>query len=110
MEDKKLLGDLGEDLACAMLYAQGYDILEKKYRCRVGEIDIIAEKDRETVFAEVKTRTTLRFGAPAEAVDEKKKRRMRKAAEYYRMMNGISYKAASFMVIEVLVRQTANAF
>ena len=44
MKDRKLLGDLGEEMAAGILYAEGYDILERKFRCRLGEIDFIVVK------------------------------------------------------------------
>ena len=59
MKDKKLLGYYGEELAAGMLYAQGYDILERNYRCRFGEADIICRNNEELFVVEVKTRTSL---------------------------------------------------
>lgn len=80
------LGKIGEEFAANLLELQGYRILERNFRCRMGEIDLIAEKDGEISFVEVKTRRSARFGRPAEAVSPEKQRRMRKAAEFY--LNG----------------------
>ena len=57
-------GRRGEDAACAYLLRHGYSIVERNYRCRRGEIDIIAVKDGGAVFVEVKTRRSLKFGTP----------------------------------------------
>lgn len=77
------IGDLGEQAATAFLRAQGYRILERNYRCRCGEIDIIAEDHGEIVFVEVKTRSPRAYLPPADAVDEQKRQRIRKAASFY---------------------------
>jgi putative endonuclease len=69
---KKNLGNKGEAMASDYLKGIGYEILDKNYRKREGEIDIIAKKDEEIVFIEVKTRRNSNFGYPEEAVDEKK--------------------------------------
>ncbi len=80
---KKMLGQEGEDQAAKYLVRQGYKILERNYRTRVGEIDLIALHDGEVVFVEVKTRTTTAYGAPELAVNPQKQRRMIKAALAY---------------------------
>ena len=58
MCNNNFLGDAGEDFAAKLLMLKGYRILERKYRCKVGEIDIIAEKSDKLFFVEVKTRQT----------------------------------------------------
>ena len=63
-------GRRGEEAACAYLLRHGYSIVERNYRCRRGEIDIIAAKDGGAVFVEVKTRRSLKFGTPGMAVAE----------------------------------------
>ena len=65
---KKEIGRLGEELAALRLMEQDYQILSRNYRCRFGEIDIIAEKKGILTFVEVKTRSREDFGSPAEAV------------------------------------------
>ena len=62
------LGQQGEQIAVQYLKAHGYKILERNYRCRVGEVDIIAEDQGDLVFVEVKARSSKVFGNPAEAV------------------------------------------
>lgn len=79
----KLLGKKGEDRAARFLMKQGYRIIERNYRTRSGELDLIALHDGTVVFIEVKTRTSNVFGAPELAVNLRKQRRMVKAALGY---------------------------
>jgi putative endonuclease len=80
---RKLLGSEGEDRAARFLVKHGYRILERNYRTRSGEIDLIAMHEGEVVFVEVKTRTSDAFGAPELAVTPQKQRKMIKAALGY---------------------------
>lgn len=70
--DKIKLGKLGERLAWIYLIGRGYKILEKNYRTRWGEIDLVGQKRSTIIFFEVKTRTNQNFGWPEEAVTEAK--------------------------------------
>jgi len=81
---KVTFGKYGEDLACHYLQKQGYKILERNFRIRGGEIDIIALEDKTLVYVEVKTRTSHQFGYPEEAVTPFKLRFLKKAAKFYR--------------------------
>ena len=110
MCNNNFLGDAGEDFAAKLLMLNGYRILERKYRCKVGEIDIIAEKSDKLFFVEVKTRQTVRFGMPAESVTREKQRHIRRTAAYYLESHGRSRNSVSFQVIELLVNQIENAF
>lgn len=85
MIGNKILGNLGEDLACDFLIKKGYKILERNFVWRKNEIDIIAEdeKERNVVFVEVKTRNTDYFIQPFEAVDFKKQKAIIKVANAY---------------------------
>jgi putative endonuclease len=74
---------LGEDLACGMLRRQGYAILARRYRTRLGEIDIVARDGGTVVFVEVKTRQGGAFGDGAEAVGPVKQRRISTMALHY---------------------------
>lgn len=100
---KKLLGREGEKLTEKYLKKRGYKILARNYVTPFGEADIIAEKDGETVFVEVKTRSGNGFGTPAEAVGRKKRERYRKIAEYYFFTNEES--DFSFAVSEVVGKE-----
>jgi putative endonuclease len=76
-------GQFGERLAQDYLLEQGYTILEKNYRYKRAEIDIIARKDELLLFVEVKTRTTDTYGFPEEAVSLKKEKLLLDAAEAF---------------------------
>ncbi len=81
--DRRELGRRGEDVACRHLEGSGYTIIERNWRSRTGELDIIAAKGGTTVFVEVKSRSGSAFGEPEEAVTPVKVRRIRAlAAEY----------------------------
>ena len=83
MFDRKSLGQKGEKIACRTLKEQGYRIIEKNFRCRQGEIDIIAE-DKETLcFIEVKARYTQNFGFPEESVTKRKQNKLYVVAAIY---------------------------
>ncbi|MBD3360889.1 YraN family protein [Candidatus Peregrinibacteria bacterium] len=84
--DNKKLGKLGEKIAEKFLIAQKYKILEKNFHSRYGEIDIIAvdlSKKPQIVFVEIKTRTSVLFGEPQEAVSFTKKAKILKTALYF---------------------------
>jgi len=98
---KKLFGKNGEDLALKTLKKRGYKLLERNYRTKFAEADLILEKDQIIVFAEVKSRSDDKFGTPAEAVTSVKQNRYRKLAEFYLSENGIFGAPISFLVAEV---------
>jgi putative endonuclease len=70
----------GEDRAAAWYLERGYEVLGRNWRCREGELDLIARRGGTMVFCEVKTRSGTRFGAPAEAVIPSKQARIRRLA------------------------------
>ena len=77
-------GKYGEDLACQFLQKHGYKIIERNFRIRGGEIDIIAIDDNVLVYVEVKTRSSHQFGLPEESVTPTKIRFLERAAKFYR--------------------------
>ncbi len=79
-DDRRALGRAGEDLAAAWYEARGYEVVARNWRCRAGELDIVARRDRLYVFCEVKTRSSDAFGVPAEAVGPAKRARLRRLA------------------------------
>ncbi|HRW99795.1 MAG TPA: YraN family protein [Cyclobacteriaceae bacterium] len=83
MTDKIKKGELGEQLAANFLTEKGYDILERNYRYKHSEIDLIVKKDNWLVFVEVKTRTSETFGYPENFVDDKKAEKILEGAEQY---------------------------
>jgi putative endonuclease len=78
--DRQALGRAGEDLAAAWYEANGYTLVARNWRCRDGEIDLVARRGRVLVVCEVKTRSSTAFGAPAEAVTPAKQARLRSLA------------------------------
>ena len=82
-------GSRYEHMAGAWLESHGFRILEYNFRCRSGEIDLIARKADTLVFVEVKHRTGRKAGSPLEAVDHRKQRTICRCADVYRLMKGI---------------------
>jgi len=98
---RKLLGREGEDRAAKFLAKRGYRILERNYRTRSGEIDLIALDRGVVVFVEVKTRTSDAFGAPELAVTPQKQKRMLKAALGYMKYKKLHQVPCRFDVVAI---------
>ena len=77
------IGNLGENAAAEFLKGKGYNVLQRNFRCKTGEIDIICIKDGCTVFVEVKTRKNSLYGSAAEFVNYYKQIKIKKAAMYF---------------------------
>ena len=75
---RKALGDFGERVAVRFLTDRGFTVVDRNWRCSDGELDIVAIDGAELVVCEVKTRTSLRFGTPFEAVTDDKAHRLRR--------------------------------
>lgn len=96
-------GHRGEVIAVKFLKKRGYKIIEKNYRSKLGEIDIIA-KDRNTLsFIEVKTRKSLRYGHPKDAITPHKKKKLSMVALGYLKETNQSHSKARFDVVSVLL-------
>lgn len=96
-------GDEGEELAALHLASTGYEILERNWRFRHWEVDIIAAKDRFVHFIEVKTRHSLRFGRPEESITRDKMSNLRNAAEEYQYLHPhIQYIQFDVMAITIV--------
>jgi len=102
MRYRKNVGDIGEDFASQLLTNAGYSILERNYRTKAGEIDIIATKNGVLHFIEVKTRNGDQYGYPSEAVDEAKQKRIKKAAEQYLQNRRLAWQNVSIDVYEIM--------
>ena len=96
----KISGQCGEDAAAEFLKKKKYKIIERNYKNKIGEIDIIARTKTDLVFVEVKTRSSEKFGTPAEAVTYYKKQKIVNTARYYLMKNPTGLNI-SFDIIEV---------
>lgn len=113
----RAVGTLYEMKACAYLEEKGYKIVERNYRNRFGEIDIIATNASASmwIFCEVKYRSGKQYGEPLEAVDGKKQRRICKSALYFYTYDGYAQqKACRFDVIAIYgdgrIEHIENAF
>ncbi len=104
----KNVGNHGEDFAAGMLEDMGFNILDRNYRTRYGEIDIICMKGGVLHFVEVKTRTGDDFGYPSDAVTEEKRKNIRRAAEYYLTNRHSMWRAVSLDVMEVTANLIEN--
>jgi putative endonuclease len=80
MDSRRALGARGEEAVAAWYAANGYEVLARNWRCRDGELDLIARRGRDVIFCEVKTRSSTAFGVPAEAVTRTKQLRIRRLA------------------------------
>lgn len=97
------VGDHGEDVACAHVQTLGWVVLDRNWRCRQGEIDLVARDGRELVFCEVKTRRSERFGSPVEAINPAKARRLRRLAWAWLAAHGAGAPSFRIDVIGVLL-------
>ena len=95
-------GAWGEDLVAEWYLKRGYEIVERNWRCRQGEIDIIASRDSVLVICEVKTRATADFGSPALAVDANKQQRLRRLAAHWLSENPTTRASVRFDVAAVV--------
>ena len=100
-DDRQRLGAEGERAAETFLRRQRYAIVERNYRCRAGEVDLIALDGNAVVFIEVKTRTQPGFGSPLEAVNLRKQRQIVRAAQRYLLENRLHDRDARFDVVGV---------
>ncbi len=101
-EHNGALGGFGERLAAAHYRAQGYAVLERNWRCRAGEIDLLCARGTTLVVCEVKARTGSVHGHPFEAVTLSKQRRLRRLAAAYLHQQGRRWEVVRFDVVGVL--------
>ncbi len=102
---KKKLGNKGEEIAAQYLEGKGYQIIQRNYHCRSGEIDIICKQARTLVFVEVKTRTSTSFGSPEEAITRTKRDHIRKAALEYIHQSSQPFLDMRFDVIGIMMEK-----
>ncbi|HZJ27059.1 MAG TPA: YraN family protein [Acidimicrobiia bacterium] len=99
---RRALGARGEDATARRYEADGYEVLDRNWRCRDGELDLVVSRDRVLVFCEVKTRSSDRFGAPVEAVTRDKRRRIRRLAARWLDEHQLVVRELRFDVASVL--------
>jgi len=104
MEDHKNLnlGKKGEEVAAEYLKKKGYRILTQNFRVKGGELDIVAEKNGEIVFVEVRARSSNAIVSPAESITQEKRRRLRRAAEIFLVSKGLDLHPCRFDFIFVV--------
>lgn len=83
MYQRHITGKIGEDIACQYLIENNYQILERNFECRQGELDIIVKDKNEIVFIEVKTRTNNKYGSPIESITYLKQKHIIRSIQYY---------------------------
>lgn len=101
---KRRLGMQGEEKAVSYLTGHGYKVIGRNYHTRYGEIDIICAKGNDLIFVEVKTRTSLKFGHPEEAITPKKVDHLKKAALIFLSSMNQPYRQIHFDVITILIQ------
>jgi putative endonuclease len=102
LNSRQWLGKSGEQSVAKYLQKKGYKILIQNYRCKLGEIDIIARDGSVLVFIEVKTRSGLNYGSPAAAVNARKQKQISRAAQCYLAEHNLFDSPARFDVVSVL--------
>jgi putative endonuclease len=116
-DPRDALGQRGENMAARHLRNQGYKIIERNFRCEVGEVDIIARDGKTLVFVEVKTRA-YDDPTPEDQVNEVKRHQLTKAARFYLSRYGTPQPPARFDVVAIVwpsgrepqIRHTPDAF
>ncbi len=106
-------GRKGERIACRFLLKQGFDILARRFRSRLGELDIIAFENDTLVFVEVKFRSSGKYGKPWEFVDWQKQQKLRRTAEDFIADHDLGQYAYRFDIVSVLGKEVSlfrNAF
>ena len=109
MRAKDILGRSGEQAAAEYLESCGLRILDRNWRCAAGEIDIVAVERHALVVVEVKSRTSLRYGSPLEAVSRAKRARLRRLAAQWLAAHGIRFDQIRIDVLGLL-RDGADGF
>jgi len=108
MRAKDVLGRTGEQAAADYLAAAGMRILDRNWRCKDGEIDIVAADRHVFVVCEVKTRSSARYGTPLEAVGRAKLRRLRRLAVLWLIAHGIRYDEIRIDVVGLIYEGTGG--
>ncbi|MHB1127927.1 MAG: YraN family protein [Bacillota bacterium] len=106
--DRIQKGRIGEDAAAAYLVSNGYRILHRNFRCRLGELDIVARNGEYLVFVEVRTRSSSALGLPQESVVHHKQARLRQLAQFYLSRFGLTEEKCRFDVVGVLLNQAGE--
>lgn len=109
-ENKRTIGAEKEQLAKEYLCTRGYQVLEMNYRCRMGEVDIVARDGEYLCFVEVKYRTSNHTGRPQQAVDIKKQRRICRVADYYLLQHKMGFHTQVRFDVVAVTPETITLF
>ncbi len=107
-DPRATLGKRGEEIACRELRRRGYEILDRRYRTRLGELDIVARDGHTIVFVEVKARRTLLYGAAREAITARKREKLTRMAAAYLGRKRLGACACRFDVVSVQFADSAR--
>lgn len=111
--NKRRIGTRGEDIAVFHLQKRGYEIIERNFSCKLGEIDIIAKFKEYIVFIEVKYRKDISKGYPSESVNYFKQNKIIRVAKHYVQKHKLYNSAFRFDIVEIVgnqIRVIENAF
>lgn len=108
MARKDELGRRGEELAARYLQGQGYRVLDRNWRCRIGEIDLVIERAGALAVVEVKTRSSIAFGHPFEAITPAKAARLRRLTAQWCQQNDVGPRAIRVDAVAVLAAPGAG--
>ncbi len=109
MDTRSVTGRTGEDAAELLYVRRGYRVLARNWRCRIGELDLVVGRAGELAFVEVKTRRGSRFGGGYEAVDARKRAKLRALAEVFLAHVAAMPSSVRFDVASVAVRPDGSA-
>ncbi len=105
---RQLVGQKGEQAARDYLEQHGYSIIETNYRCRLGEIDIIARDGEMVVIVEVRTKTGLAFGRPEESINQEKARKLHRLALQYIQSNYHREVSSRIDLVAVMIERNSG--
>jgi putative endonuclease len=105
MDTKIKIGKFGQDLSAEFLQKRGYKIIGQNFFTRLGELDLIAEKDKQIIFIEVKTRLGHNFGLPEEALNSDKAKKIREAALEYLVQKNINNENYRYDLVAVEINE-----
>jgi putative endonuclease len=108
VDRRQSLGRLGEELACEELKRRGYIVIDRRFRTRCGELDIVARDGGILVFVEVRARSGCSFGTPFESVTWKKRQRLSRMAAAYLCVKCLSGVACRFDVVSIVEQPSGH--
>ncbi len=107
---RQRIGDEGEELAAGQLERQGWRVISRNFRCRCGELDIVAVRDGVIAFVEVRTRRRTDYGLPCETVTIEKQHRLKRSAQIYLKLHPLCQHMQPRMDIFEVIRSDSGSF